>query len=159
MLSFIRDERGISEEFTSLPALAVIMIGFSLLFIMIVGLYHSYSEEIKSIEDYQTADFILERITMSDGPLAKEGIMMDGGFINFKNFEKIDENILNKIRKESGIKSKNFALKLEFEEKGFENSLIKGDLPNEYISVSKYVTVYLNDVKRVPGILSVMVWE
>lgn len=159
MLSFIRDERGISEEFTSLPALAVVMIGFSLLFIMIAGLYHSYNEEIKSVDEYQTASFILKRITMCDGSLAKEGIMMDGGFINFKNFEKIDEKILNRIRKESGITSKNFALKLEIKEKGFENSLIRGDLPDEYTSVSEYVTVYLNDVKKVPGILSVMVWE
>jgi len=162
MLSFIKDERGISEEFVSLPALAVVVTGFAIFFIMIAGVYHSYNQEMKSVDEYQTASFILEKITTSDGALVKEGIMMEGGVINLINFERINEKSMDEIVKECGIKGKKFALKLELEKKydKLKNSLIKGVLPDkEYITVSKRVIVYLNEAKKVPGVLSVMVWE
>lgn len=162
MSSFIRDERGLSEELTSLPALAVIMTGFAIFFIMIAGVYHSYNQEMESIDEYQTANFILEKITTSDGALAKKGIMMEGGLISLINFERINEKIMDEIIKESGIEGERVALKLELK-KGYDelkNPLIRGKLPTtEYITVSKRVTVYLNEVKKVPGVLSVMVWE
>ncbi|MDD5779101.1 MAG: hypothetical protein PHU95_06605 [Candidatus Thermoplasmatota archaeon] len=82
MCSFISDESGISEEFTSLPALAVVLIGFGLFFALVGGAYHVHTEKLERADGYRAANFVLQKLTTSNGGLAEEGILMPGGMID-----------------------------------------------------------------------------
>ena len=70
---FIKDENAISEEFTALPALSVVMIGFALFIVLMANTYSAYNTRIDSLEKYQTADFIAIKLTNPDCFFIKEG--------------------------------------------------------------------------------------
>lgn len=72
MKSLIIDKRGISEEFTSLPALMVVMIGFALFFAMIAGVYHTHNERVENKELYEVAHYTLMKLTSGESPLVSE---------------------------------------------------------------------------------------
>jgi len=162
-MSLIKDKRGVSEEFTSLPALAVVMIGFALFFALIAGVYYSYSERVGSVDKYEAANFILEKLTGTDSSLAERGIIMGGGVIDKMKFENNmgypDEN---EIIKESDIVGVKFGLKLEYIDpnSGYEKTLEWQNIPSgrDIVVASKQVAVYLNEAQTVPGVLSVIVW-
>jgi len=157
MSSFINDERGISEEFTSLPALMIVMVGFSLFFALIVGVYHVHDERMKSIDKYEEANFVLEKLTSSGGILEKEGIIKSGGVIDKTKFAESTDNF-ESIIKESGIIGIGFGLKLEYE--GCGAPLKWTNIPSDknIVSASKQLPVYINAAQTVPGVLTVMTW-
>jgi len=158
MLSFINDKRGISEEFTSLPALTVVMIGFAIFLVLITGVYHSYNEEVKTIDKYEAANFVLEKITSSNGILEKKEVLKPGGIIDETKFVESMENY-EEIIKESGVVGVEFGLKLEYE--GNNGEIEWKNIPSskDVVAASKRVSVSLNEAQTVPGVLTVMVWE
>ena len=156
MSSFINDERGISEEFTSLPALTVVMIGFGLFIALIAGAYYSYNDRIESIDKYEAANFVLEKMTIT---LREEKIIREGEIIDKIQFKKSVHNYKAIVEK-SGIVGINFGLKLSYEENGGIHSIEWDNIPSDkdVVAVSKQVAVYLNEAETVPGILTVFVW-
>ncbi len=160
-MSFIKDERGISEEFTSLPALTVVMIGFAIFFVLIANVYSAYNERVESIDKHEASNFVLEKIMSADGYLAKEGIVREGGIIDASKFNetKGDEKRISEIIEKSGIKGIEFGLKLKYE--GCKEQLEWCNIPSskDTAAASKQVAVYINEAKTVPGVLTVLVWE
>ena len=157
---FIRDEKGISEEFTSLPALTVVMMGFAIFFVLFANVYFSYNERIENIDKYEIANFVLEKIMSADGALAKNGIVR-GGVIDVVKFREMrnNEKAISEIMKKSGIKGIEFGLKLKYND---GKEVIKWcNVPSnkDIFAASKQVPVYLNDVQTVPGVLTVVVWR
>ncbi|MCD6448339.1 MAG: hypothetical protein J7L58_04770 [Thermoplasmata archaeon] len=159
--SFINDNKGISEEFTSLPALAVVMIGFALFFAMIAGVYYQHNERVKSLDKYEMANFILEKLTSANGLLAEKGIIV-GGTIDKKKFEGVgnSQDNIEAIIEESRIVGKEFGFKLVYwEEDGVQTiewTNIPGDV--DKVAASKQVAVRLNDAEIVLGVLTIIVW-
>jgi len=163
LLLFINDRRGVSEEFTSLPALMVVMIGFALFFAMMAGVYYQHNERVKSLDKYEAANFVLEKLTSANGLLAEKGIIMEGGVINAVKFNEIRENEdkIEKIIEESGIIGLKFGLKLTYWEKDNVEEKEWVNIPSnaDKVAASKQVAVYLNDAEIVPGLLTVIVWR
>ena len=75
--AFLKDENAVSEEFTSLPALSVVMIGFTLFILLIANTYMAYEQRIDSLEKYQTGYFIATKLTNPDCYFIKEGGIVD----------------------------------------------------------------------------------
>jgi len=162
-MSLVGDKRGVSEEFTSLPALTVVLIGFALFFALIAGVYYSYNERVESVDKYESANFVLEKLTMTDGALADAGVIRAGGIIDKAKFDNMGSLAENEIIKESGVVGVKFGLKLEYIDpaSGYEKTLEWQNIPSggNIVVASKQVAVYLNEAQTVPGVLSVMVWE
>lgn len=160
MSSFIRDKRGISEEFTSLPTLVVVMIGFALFFALIGGVYYSYSERVNSVDKYERANFVLEKISSIDGSLVKEGVLTEGGVVDNESFDALTNGgEIDEINEKSGVVGVEFGLRLDHAK--LESAMETPNIPSgkDRVAASKEVPVYLNAAETVPGKLTVIVWE
>ncbi len=69
-MKFIKDKRGVAEEFTSLPAIMVVMIGFAIFFAMIATVYNLHNERIEDKELFEVAHYVALKLTSADSPLA-----------------------------------------------------------------------------------------
>ncbi len=76
-MKFARDKRGIAEEFTSLPALVVVMIGFALFFSMLAGIYMQHNEKVKAAELAEAAHYVAAKLTNSESPLTDATFVID----------------------------------------------------------------------------------
>lgn len=154
---FVSDERGVAEEFTSLPALVVVMIGFGLFFALIAGVYYSYNERVESINKYGTADFVLERLTSEGGILHEKDVIKESGKIDVNEFHRLDNLNQEMVNKKSGLVGVEYGLKLRYKKESLKeiNCWLYGD--EEVVAASKQVSVYLNEAETVPGILTVVV--
>lgn len=143
MCLFMKDERA-SEEFTSLPALAIVMIGFTLFFMIVVGVYNSYKESVESIEYYSDANYLLEKLTSADSPIVKNGC------IDFQKLDHAYEEIVEKYRFRN-----EFMLKIStFDGK----NLTIGKNGKEGVSASKIMPAIINDVEAIPIRITVILW-
>jgi len=153
---FIKDENAISEEFTSLPALSIVMIGFAIFILLVSNTYTAYNTRINSLDKYQTADFIVTKLTNPDSFLIKEGGVID--LPNFKN----SEPEINKLRekyKSSGI---DFVIIVQYENKNFKQPSNTDNLlsnAGDRVAVTKNVGVYINTAQTKPGSITIITWS
>jgi len=150
---FLKDENAVSEEFTSLPALSIVMIGFTLFILLISNTYMAYEQRIDSIEKYQTGYFIATKLTNPDCYFIKEGGIVDLALLRNDIEELI---ILCDKYKTSGI---NFIVRINWD-KGSEDfpEELPVDVGNR-IAVSKNVGIYLNQAQTTPGKLTIILWS
>ena len=150
---FLKDENAVSEEFTSLPALSIVMIGFTLFILLISNTYMAYEQRIDSIEKYQTGYFIATKLTNPDCYFIKEGGIVDLALLRNDIEELI---ILCDKYKTSGI---NFIVRIKWD-KGSEDfpEELPVDVGNR-IAVSKNVGIYLNQAQTTPGKLTIILWS
>jgi hypothetical protein len=150
---FLQDKRAISEEFTSLPALAVVMIGFTLFVALIGNTYIAYHQRRAIVEDYQIGAFISTKLTSPHC-----FFMRPGGIVDLPCLERDSEalQLLQNNYLSSGI---NFTIRIHWLEhiREFPTSL-PSDVGNR-IAISKPVGIYLNPAQTVPGSLTVILWE
>ena len=151
--AFLKDENAVSEEFTSLPALSVVMIGFTLFILLIANTYMAYEQRIDSLEKYQTGYFIAAKLTNPDCYFIKEGGIVDLPLLQ------TDINPLNLLRDEYKAADVNFIVRISWDE-GFEE--FPEELPEgigDRVAVSKNVGIYLNEAQTTPGKLTIIMWS
>jgi hypothetical protein len=152
---FINDEKAISEEFTSLPALAVIMIAFTLFFALIANVYISYENRVESLDKYQTADFIATKLTNPDCYFMQLGGTVD---LQMLNTDSSNEE-LNNIRQEYIASGIDFILRISWDD-SLED--FPENMPNDVfnrVAVSRNVGIRLNDAETTPGKLTIIMWS
>ena len=54
---FKKNDFAIAEEFTSIPSLSIIIIGFTIFILLIANVYSIYHSRIESIDKYQIANY------------------------------------------------------------------------------------------------------
>ncbi len=146
MLSFIKDKKG-SEEFTSLPAISIVVIALALFIIILGNSYISFNKNIEKLEKYSDAYYVLEKITSDDSPIMKNGL------VDYGALSKITINELNSYY--------NFDAKYGLILESNEIKIIK-NLPHHSISsfsVYKNVAIYVSDEKIVYGRIGVVFYE
>lgn len=158
--SLIKNNQAISEEFTSLPALSVIMIGFAIFILLLANTYSAYNQRTENLEKYQNTNQIATKITNPDCFFIKEGRIIDlpalEKDINSQNSE------FEKLRQDYKSKGINFVIKITYKgtTKNFPSnadSLITS--VGETTAVTKNLAIFLNDAKTKPGSLTVITWE
>jgi len=154
---FVKDENAISEEFTTLPALSVVMIGFALFIVLIFYTYDAYNTRIDSLEKYQTADFIATKLTNPDCFFIKEG-----GVINLPVLENkaVSDEKLNSMRSDYEASNINFSVCISWE--GVTKYYPEDSLPTDIgdrVAATKDVGIYLNDAQTKPGKLTIITWS
>lgn len=152
---FKKNNLAIAEEFTSLPALSIIMIGFTLFVLLIANIYSTYESKIESIDKYQLADFIINKLINPDCFFIKPGLIVDYPLL--KSEQGIKE--LNLIQAEYNRLNVNFSLRLNWNEEYID---FPNELPNTLqnkIAISRTISIYFNEVETIPGKLTLILWN
>jgi len=155
----IKDTNAISEEFTSLPALTIVLIGFTLFILIITNSYNAYNIRIDSIDKYQSASFISDKLTNPDCYF-----IMEGGMINLPLLDSVDpadsDDRLNHMRKEIRSSGVNFSIQINWDNniKYFPEDT-KPTNVGDKVAASKTVSLYLNEAQTKPGKLTVITWR
>ena len=156
----IKDENAISEEFTALPALSVVMIGFTIFVILISNTYSAYNVKIDNLEKYQIADFIATKLTNPDCYF-----MMEGGVVNLPLLDSsnpaLSDDKLNAMRKQYNTAGVNFSINVNWEG-GIAKFFPENSLPldiGDRVAVSKTISVFLNEAQTKPGKLTIITWS
>ena len=152
---FIQNKHAVSEEFTSLPALSVIMIGFALFFVLLASAYTSYDLRVESLEKYQTANFIATKLTNPECFFIQEG-----GLVNLPLLlSNSGEEQLEEIRQEYQSSKIHFVVQLSWDK---DTKILPADQLSgvgNRVAVSKNVGIYLNEAQTVPGTLTIILWS
>ena len=150
---FLKDENAVSEEFTSLPALSVVMIGFTLFILLIANTYAAYEHRIDSLEKYQTGYFIATKLTNPDCYFIKEGGIVDLSLL------RNDKDALNLLRDKYKTSGVNFIVRINWDigSEDFPEELPAG--VGDRVAVSKNVGIYLNEAQTTPGKLTIIMWS
>lgn len=151
----IKDSEGISEEFTSLPALAVLMIGVCLFLVLLTSGNSSINQQSDDIETIQTIEYIKSKICSPISPFYSSGGIVSTNIINGP----IGQSYVLRIQKDLAATSINFSLKLSYD----QNTLYILEEPPEQnrqrTAYSTHVLIKTNDLIRSPGILTIILWR
>jgi hypothetical protein len=150
--SFLVDERGVSEEFTVLPALSIVMIGLALFIVLLAQTYTTYGERIERLQNYQTADNIIQKLTNPDCYFIREGGLID--LYILQNDTGSLQSVCDQYQK-SGIM---FLLRLRWNNLTQDFSQAPLVMPLNCVAVSKDVGIYLNEAQTLPGTLTILLW-
>ena len=143
------DERGISEEFSSITAIIVVTIGISIIFLIVGGVYISNKDIENRIEKYQMADYIFNKIFSPDSFLYKDGVILGEGMINKSKFIQFSHTSLPEVY---GI---NYQLILSVKHDRITWGMLN-DVDDE-IALSKNVPVYIDEAHVLPGKLTIVI--
>ncbi|MEM0466596.1 MAG: hypothetical protein QXL17_02455 [Candidatus Thermoplasmatota archaeon] len=160
---FLTDTTAVSEEFTALPALAVVMIGITLFILLVTNVYAAYETRIDSIKKYQTADFIANKLTNQNCPFSQTA-----GIVQLTEYTQMSSNpFWQKIQQEYQAAGIGFMLRLSWTDTQGHHSI---DVPpcipsfdlnkvGNRVAVSRDVTIQLNPVTDCPGKLTIITWS
>ncbi|MCD6473756.1 MAG: hypothetical protein J7K47_02475 [Thermoplasmata archaeon] len=151
-MKFIGDRKGVAEEFTSLPALIIVMIGFALFFAMFANVYMAHNEKLKTAELAEAAHYIALKLTNAESPLTDAPLL-----INKEKWEYMVKHEEN-IRKYCKPSSYNYSIKISSPFVS-DFKMIGEKAKGDRMSVSMKVAIKLaeGDVKY--GKLIVTVWR
>jgi hypothetical protein len=150
---FLVDEWGVSEEFTVLPALSIVMMGLALFIVLLAQTYTTYGERIERLQNYQTGDSIIQKLTNPDCYFIREGGLID--LYTLQN-DTGSLQILCEQYQKSGI---TFLLRLQWKNLTQDFPEALSIAPMNRVAVSKDVGIYLNEAQTVPGTLTIVLWE
>jgi len=150
---FLKNEEAISEEFTVLPALSVVMIGFALFVILLAQTYVAYADRIDRLQSYQTADGLLQKLTNPDCFFIRESGLVDLHLLQN------DTNSLQQFFEKYTKAEIYFLLQLHWNNQLWEYPNPKGSNTLSRTAVSKEIGVYLNEAQTIPGTLTIVLWK
>lgn len=149
---FLGDERAVSEEFSLLPALSIVMVGFALFVILIAQTYTAYTNHVSQLQSYQTAAAILQKVTSPDCYFIKPGGLLD--LYTLQNNEESLTKICSHYKK-FGIF---FFLRLAYDDTVITFPESSSPPAFRCISVSRQIGIYLNEAQTTPGVLTILLW-
>ncbi|MEF8878895.1 MAG: hypothetical protein V5A64_00710 [Candidatus Thermoplasmatota archaeon] len=154
--NFLEDERAVSEEFTSLPALSVVMIGFTVFILLIANTYTNYNNNIENMDKYQQANHLLNKLTNPDCFFIKNGETINLPLLKTSDTE------LNQLKKQYQSQGVDFIIKVSYEDK-IETFPATEDISNletgNRVAVSKPSAVYINPAYTKPGKITIITWR
>lgn len=152
---FWKDNAAVSEEFTSLPALAIVMIGITVFLIILSSSYTSFETQTQQVEQIKQAEYISFQVLNPNAPF----ITSKGNF-NLEQFQQTcGVDYITALQKSMNMVSFNFTTKLSVQ----NMSIYSPDPPpknyQNIVAYSKPITVDLNEVYTCPGMITVITWE
>ena len=155
--SFISDDRGITEPYSDIISMMLVIVGFTVFFAVVVQTYSAYADRAFIVGHSQDAF----RLT--------EALKTDPLFASADGVDTIDANRVNAAAEHpERLYSRygsyyNFMVKVEANEQRWSKTIIRDknprSIPQIGIAFSTPVTVRLNDAESVPGTLSVKIWR
>ncbi|MCX6661003.1 MAG: hypothetical protein NTY91_00455 [Euryarchaeota archaeon] len=150
---FLKNEEAVSEEFTVLPALSVVMIGFALFVILLAQTYLVYADRIDRLQSYQTADGLLQKLTNPDCFFIRESGLIDVHLLQDNTY------FLQQFFEKYTRAGLHFLLQLHWNNQLWEYPNPGESNPLSRTAVSKGIGVYLNEAQTIPGTLTIVLWK
>ncbi|MBN1861785.1 MAG: hypothetical protein JW840_10040 [Candidatus Thermoplasmatota archaeon] len=150
--SFLKNTQAVSEEFTVLPALTIVIIGFTLFIVLLAQTYITYTDHINRLQKYQTADNILQKITNTDSYFIRECGLVDLQVL------KNDTESLHSIRKQYAKTHIDFFLRIQWNNQTQDFPPNVTPPPHHTCAISKEIGIYLNEAHTVPGVITLILW-
>jgi len=150
-----KNNNAISEEFTSIPSLSIILIGFTVFFLLISNVYSAYDLRTDSIDMYQKAEFIANKITNPNCFFINPGGIVNLTKLNTNNGQ---EDLLD-FRSKLSLSKTNFTIKISWDD---NNEYFPGNIPDyvhDRIAVTENICIYLNEAETSPGKITIILWS
>jgi hypothetical protein len=145
MCSFIRDERGVTEPYTDLPALGIVTVGLILFAYLLLSAYSSYASSAYYVSVKQDLGHIARAVScdpdLSYGPGLMDAHMLD-----------------NASAKEVSFGYPGSAVQIAVHAPGYEWQAGQA-AAGRSASCILPVSIRLNDARCVAGTLKVTMWE
>jgi len=151
------DDRAISETFTVLPALSMVLIGFTIFFIIIATAYNSFDSKQDIINNFECCDKILEKICSPNSFFICEGNKIDLNLL----ISNEAETYLQQLQQQYKPYNLSFSVKVSYEDTfHWLPTIPQLHTPNmnKYAS-SRQVLIKLNEVSTIPGTITVVFWQ
>ena len=156
MSSFINNEKGIIEPYSELPAMALAVVGFIIFMAVLTQAYTTYQEKSFIAGHLQDASNLAKKLGIDSSLTGTRPGIIDSGKI--ESIKNDPEEIIKKYGS-----FYDFMVKVESNPGEREYSIVikKPDSgePKMGVSASIPVTIGLNEVEEIPGILTVRIWS
>lgn len=151
--SFLKDDQAISEEFTSLPSLSLIMIGVLLFFLLVSTAYDSYDHQTSQLSHIDIATYVLTQTLDPD-----QIYMLDSHRVDIQTLQSLDATShLQDIQKSLSSSGLNFTLSVVWKD---TTQWILSEPPGfKQTAVSKQIGIAINPLETIPGTVTVILWE
>ncbi|MFO8078426.1 MAG: hypothetical protein R6U21_07290 [Thermoplasmatota archaeon] len=152
---FLKNNDAVSEEFTGLPALAMVMIGITLFLIILSSSYTSLENQTDQVEQIKQAEYISSQLLNPTAPF----ISSKGSF-NLEGFQQNSgKKYVTLLQKSMNQISLNFTTKLSFQNSSFYFPNPPPTNHQNIIGYSTAITLDLNEVYTCPGMITIIMWE
>ena len=148
---FTKDERAVVEPNSDMVAMVLAVIGFVIFISVIAQTYQIYQEKTLIAQQYGDAMSLAE--LLGNDPLLT--VPRCPELIDASRVESLDAGDINELRGKYAARY-NFSFKIEVPP---TYSKVVGTSEDLGVSASIPVTIRLNEVKEMPGTLTVKIWE
>jgi hypothetical protein len=150
---FLKNEEAVSEEFTNLPVLSIVMVGLTLFIVLLAQTYIVYTDRVGRLQRYQTADALMQRLTNPDCFFIREGGLIDVSYLKKENsmlqyfFERYTKNGFC------------YLFQLQWDNQSWVYPENVTPSQGNRIAMSMPFGIYLNEAQTVLGTLTIMLWK
>lgn len=157
MSSFISDEKGVMEPHADLSAMALAVVGFVIFIALFAQTYDVYQQKSFIAEHYQDAANLAEKLSRDSaltGSIRPD--VIDAGKI-----EELNKNPLELLQKYGAYYDFMFKVEANTAARNYIVIIKDPDMTESKTGISAAipVTVKINDVQDVPGMLTVKIWR
>ncbi|MCX6664459.1 MAG: hypothetical protein NT038_00120 [Euryarchaeota archaeon] len=153
--NFIQDEKATSEEFTSLPALTVVVIGFTLFVALLARTYSAYETRADILENYKITAGIVSKLTNPNCLYIRPG-----GIVDLATLQTLEGRLaLNSTRHEYQNSSIDFIVRINWNNIAEDFPIELPETTTDRVAVSTFIDVYLNEACTIPAKFTVILWR
>ncbi len=158
MSSFISDERGVIEPYADLSAMALAVVGFIIFIGIVAQAYTAYQQKAFIAEHYQDASALSEKLSR-DSALTNSARpdIIDAGKV-----EEIKDDPHELLEKYGAYYNFMFKVEANSADRPYSTIIMDPRITTGSkigISASIPVTVKINEVQELPGMLTVKIWR
>jgi hypothetical protein len=150
---FLKNEHGVTEEFTSLPALSIVMIGVTLFLFLLSQSYDAHQTRMMQLQRYQEAYQLLQKFTNPNSPWIRSEGIVDLPYLLQHN------EILRNLQEQYQTSGICFILRLDYDKNINEFPEPFPNATKNRVAVNMELGVYLNDAQTLPGTLTLILWR
>jgi hypothetical protein len=150
---FLRNEDAVSEEFTVLPALSVVMIGFALFILLVANTYSSYSDRMDRLQTYQTIEGLFQKLMNPDCFFIKVP-----GVVNLRLLQNKTDSLQRTVEQYTRV-GFGYRLQIQWDNQTWYFPENLETTPKGLVAISKAIGIYLNEAQTVPGTLTLSLWR
>jgi hypothetical protein len=150
---FLKNEEAVSEEFTVLPALSVVMIGFALFVLLVAQTYDAYTDRIDRLQTYQIVEGFFQKILNPDCFFIKPPCVVDLRLLQN------DTSSLQRYVEQYTRSGLNYYLLIQWDNQTWCSLEDIETHSLNYVAVSKPIGIYLNEAQTVLGTVTLSLWR
>jgi len=149
----INDEQAVSEEFTSLPAITVVLVGFTFFFVLVAQVVLVYETRMAALDLYHTTDILAAKLITPESFFIREGGLVDYQVLH------TDTQSLEKIQQQYQTGGVHFFLRLRWNNYSEDFPEASDNSAAKRIALTKTIGIYLNEAQTVPGTFTIVLWR